>query len=368
VTQSVFGIRKFKPDDIPLVAALWLRTWRDTDRNAPDSLLAYFNRIYFENPWLDLNIPALVHVSGDGEIDGFVGIIPRPMSLNGRNILAAVSCGMMVAAKARGRGIGLALRERSFQGPQDLLFTDGAAETARGVWEKAGGQSCLLYSCRWSRTLRPAASLVGKLRRRIGAAATPFHYAATLVDRLALRSPFGAYRLPENNCEAIEVDNTADILRLRASLEQSGGLLVPTYDNQSFDLLLAETAAASARGELEKVIVTDASGQRIGWYVYFAKPQGIGDVMQVGGHPQHIAAVIGHMMNRARDQGLVALEGQLDARYARELTNARCNFRFVSSFFAYSQDPEIMRALHSGQTSLSRLDGEWWLHFADGPW
>jgi len=364
----VFRIREFRPDDIPQVAGLWLRTWRESSGDTPDNLLAYFNRIYFENPWVDLNVPALVHESVDGEIDGFVGIIPRPMSLNGRNILVAVSCGMMVAPKVRGRGIGVALRERSFQGPQDLLFTDGAAETARGVWEKAGGESCLLYSCRWSRTLRPAANLVEKLRRRIGVAAAPFHYGAILVDRLALRSPFGAYRLPKNNCAAIEVGETADILRLRDSLYQSAGLLMPTYDDQSFDWLLAETAEARSRGELEKVIVIDASGQRIGWYVYFAKPHGISDVMQIGGHPEHIEAVIGHMMNRARDKGSVALEGQLDARYARELTNAGCNFRFASSFFAYSQDPEIMRAVHSGQTSLSRLDGEWWLHFADGPW
>jgi len=363
----VFRIRDFRLDDIPQVAGLWMRTWREPGRDAPDSLLAYFKRIYFENPWVELNVPALVHETVDGEIDGFVGIIPRPMSLNGRNILVAVSCGMMVAPEARGRGIGLALRERSFQGPQDLLFTDGAAETARSVWEKAGGQSCSLYSCRWSRTLRPAANLVGKLRRRIGIVAAPFHYAAVLVDSLAMRSPFGAYRLPRNNCDAIEVDETAAILRQRDSMDQSNGL-APIYDEQSFDWLLAETAKARSRGELEKVIVTDESGQRVGWYVYFAKRHGIGDVMQIGGDPEHIEAVIGHMMNRARDKGSVALEGQLDARYARELTNARCNFRFTSSFFAYSQDPEIMCAVHSGQTSLSRLDGEWWLHFADGPW
>jgi len=57
-----------------------------------------------------------------------------------------VSSGIMVAADVRGQGIGLKLGERSFQGKQDLLFTDGAATTAKGAWERAGGELGMLYS------------------------------------------------------------------------------------------------------------------------------------------------------------------------------------------------------------------------------
>lgn len=360
-------IRHFKLDDIPQVAALWLRTWRNSARAVPDSLLAYFNRIYFENPWVDLGVSSLVHESGTGRIDGFVGLMPRPMLLNGRKILAAVSCGLMVALEVRRQGIGLALRESSFKGPQDLLFTDGAAATARGVWEKAGGQLCLLHSCRWSRTLLPASSFVEKIERRIGAVAAPFHYPAKLFDNLAMRSRIGAYRLPENDLGAVEVEGAAEILGLRDELEPLAELR-PVYDEQSFTWLLAETAEAKARGTLEKIVVTDSSGERIGWYVYFANPRGISDVMQIGGHPERIGDVVGHLMARAKGRGSLALSGQFDARYAHALAKAGCKFTSGSSFFVYSRDANILKTVQSGQTSLSRLDGEWWLHFADGPW
>ncbi len=367
MSQHLSRIRSFEPDDIPQVAALWLRIWRNSCGDVPESLLLYFKKIYFENPWVEMDVPFLVHESENGQIDGFIGLIPRPMRLDGRPILSAVSCGIMVAPEVRGQGVGLALRERSFQGPQDLVFTDGAAASAKGIWEKAGGQSCLIYNARWSRTLLPGSSLLEKSKRRIGTAAATFHCIAKLLDNLAIRFQLGAYRLPQTKFDSVEVANAAEIISLRDMLEPPADLC-PVYDQQSLDWLLAETAEARSRGEFEKIIVSDASGERIGWYVYFAKPGGISDVMQIGGKPEHIEDVIGHMMNRARDKGSLALTGQLDARFAPALKKARCKFTTASSFYVYSRDPDILRAVHSGQTSLSRLDGEWWLHFADGPW
>jgi len=80
----VSSIRNFKSGDIPQVAALWLRTWRNSERVPSDRFLAYFKKIYFENPWVEFDISSLIHEAVDGRINSLVGLIPRPMSLDGR--------------------------------------------------------------------------------------------------------------------------------------------------------------------------------------------------------------------------------------------------------------------------------------------
>jgi hypothetical protein len=365
--KHVTNIRHFTPNDIPQVAALWMRTWRSPRNDPPDNLLAYYNTLFFKNPWVGLGVQSLVHESADGRIDGFLGLMPRPMTLDGSPILAAASCGFMVAPKSRNQGIAQSLRRRSFEGPQQLVFSDGASRTAKAIWLGAGGEACPIYSQRWSRTLLPAANLLQRSARRLGVSMAPIKSAARFFDALSMHSPIGAHRLPQNDCDAIENPKAAEILKLRDALEPDAKLR-PVYEERSFDWLLAQTADAKTRGTLESIIVTDSSGERIGWYIYFANPQGVSDVMQIGAHPEKYANVLSHLMIRARSKGSVALMGQLDTRYADALANAGCKFTDANSFYLYSRDANILQAVRTGQTSLSRLDGEWWLHFSDGPW
>jgi len=184
---------------------------------------------------------------------------------------------------------------------------------------------------------------------------------------MVLSNLIAAYRLRRNDLDATDIEDGAEIISLCEKLEPSTGYR-PKYESRSYNWLLNEAAKARSCGELEKEIVTDASGERIGWYVHFVRRMGICDVMQVGGHLEKFERLIGHLMTRARSKGPLPLVGQIDARYASALVSARCNFTFGSSFLVYSQNPEILRAVHAGQSSLSGLDGEWWLHFADGPW
>ena len=289
------------------------------------------------------------------------------MSFDGQHIIVAVSAGIMVAPEARGQGIGLALRKRSFEGPQALTFTDGATDSAIRIWSKAGGELCQLYSCSWSRLLCPATHLLNKLRRRLGAAARFLQPFASLADRLLAKMPVNTFRFDKYEVTGETTYSALDILDLRRDLETDNGLQ-PIYNEHSLSWLLTETARAQTRGKLETVIVTADSGEPIGWYVYFANPRGAADVMQIGGHPDHIDAVINHMMHRAREAGSTVLVGQLDARFTSALVKLRCKFTFRTNFLMYSNNADILRAIHAGETGLTRLDGEWWLHFSDGPW
>ena len=67
-------------------------------------------------------------------------------------------------------------------------------------------------------------------------------------------------------------------------------------------------------------------------------------------------------------RGDLELRGRFEPGYASALLDVHCEFSFHLSVLAHSRNPALMRAMHAGATGLSRLDGEWWMHFADGPW
>ena len=146
-------IRPFTPDDIPAVAELRGRVFRQARRSGAE-LQAYLRRVFFESPWHDPGLPARVADDG-GTITGFVGVVPRPLIREGERLRGAVATQIMVAPESRGI-TGIRLMQGAFAGPQDVLFTDVVTPVARRVWERSGGSTALLHGFHWTRTLRPA--------------------------------------------------------------------------------------------------------------------------------------------------------------------------------------------------------------------
>ena len=366
--QQTGRITEFTRDHIPRVADLWGRAYRNREGPAPDSLRAYFEAIYFQNPWRDPELPSFVYVSDAGEVCGFVGLVPRPMTFEGRPIRAHVLSTIMVDPRARGQAIGMRLMQRAFSGPQDLIFTDGANDACRKLWQAAGGELCFLLSCLWTRSLRPAqhALAQGAQRPALRAIATVLRPVAAVFDALVVRAPVGPYRLPQSAMRGDEA-SAADILACREELGSVAALL-PSYDAHSFGWLLDATAEATARGRLERILVRDEAGRRVGWYVYFANPGGLCELMQLGGALETIELVLLHLFRHAWRRGGVELRGRFEPGFASALLDVHCEFTFHLSVLAHSRNPALMRAMHAGATGLSRLDGEWWMHFADGPW
>src|SRR5206468_12305888 len=94
VTGRAGDVRPFVEADIAQVAELHRRVFRTGD--APSAELdrryrAYFRGHFLDNPWYDEEIAPLVYEDTDGSIAGFLGVVPRRMSIRGRPIQAAVS-------------------------------------------------------------------------------------------------------------------------------------------------------------------------------------------------------------------------------------------------------------------------------------
>jgi len=135
-------VRPFVEADIPQVAELHRRVFQTGE--APSAELerryrAYFRGIFLDNPWYDEEVSPLVYEDADGSIAGFLGVMPRRMSIRGRPIQAAVSSQFIVEPGRRSTMAAVHLMKTFMSGPQDVSIADEANGLSRKLWESLGG-------------------------------------------------------------------------------------------------------------------------------------------------------------------------------------------------------------------------------------
>src|SRR2546422_7768011 len=79
-------IRTLMRSDIPHLVALSQQAFRLNERVGADAMAAYFERIFFHNPWVDADLPSLVYEDETGRVGGVVGVVPRRMLVRGEPI------------------------------------------------------------------------------------------------------------------------------------------------------------------------------------------------------------------------------------------------------------------------------------------
>src|SRR5205814_217678 len=90
-------IRPFRLDDIPGVVALRRKSFRHSERPAAAALGAYFEHVFFRNPWRDETLPSLVYVDPSGRPVGFLGVVPRRATFRGEVLRVAVTTQLMAS-------------------------------------------------------------------------------------------------------------------------------------------------------------------------------------------------------------------------------------------------------------------------------
>src|SRR5256886_16671099 len=148
-------IRAFVQDDIPRVAQLNWRLQHGRTDPQPPSLEEYLLQLFFQNPWFDSSIGSLFYEEGQ-RVVGFLGIVPRPMSVNGKCIQAAVGGGLVVHPESRWALPGPQLLAALMDGKQDLAMTDTASALSQQSWVGLGGSTSAAYGLHWAGPLRPA--------------------------------------------------------------------------------------------------------------------------------------------------------------------------------------------------------------------
>jgi hypothetical protein len=358
-------IRPLERADIPQVASLYERIERSGKGEAPLGLGRHFERTFHDHPWADPEIPSLVYEDANGAIKGFVGSHVRHLRFGHESIRLACPGQLVADFDVRKRAAGFFLLRQYLNGEQDVTITDTAGEPTRRMWEGLGGRVVHHNCVEWFRLFRPWRIVGDRMLKRaelprlreIAAAVWP------ALDSVTTRLGRRFFRPAASRLEAEEL--TPGSLVAATRLLGGGWRVYPAYDEQFSEWLLEEAASVRSYGTLIGRLVRDANGRTAGWYLYYAKEGELGHVLQVVAKRQDMGAVVDHLYRDAFERGVAALRGRLEARLFDTLAERRVLLRRseMGITLVHSRNQELENAVLSGDTLLSRLDGEWWAGF-----
>jgi hypothetical protein len=360
------SVREFRVGDIAQVVALHARVFGASPSRSPQRLAAYFEEILFRNPWHDAALPSLV-ATKNGDITGFLGVVPRPMVLHGHSIRVAVCTQFMVDPQHRVDLGAVQMLKAFFSGPQDLSLADGANNAARRMWLALGGTAPLLYSLHWVRPLRPARYALSRLERR----ATRFRPLMLMGRPLAALADAAVARAPMNRFHEEDTDVTEEPLQPATMLAHlaevmNGTVLRPAYDAQALGWLLDQAARMTHHGRLRARAVLDRQRGLIGWYLHYVRENDVSEVVQAVARDGSFSRVLHSLVADAWRHGATALRGRLDPPFVQDLSDHHCWFRRDCNWtLVHSRNEDILAPIHQGRVFLSRLEGEWWMRFLE---
>jgi hypothetical protein len=345
-------VRPFRRADARDVEALWRRCFPRDPPPAPGQLEA----VFLDNPWRAPDLPSLVHTDEQGRPIAFLGVIPRPMALDGAPLRAATSTRLMVDPDRRGLAA-FRLLQTFLAGPQDLSLADFATAASRVLWERLGGMVAVRYSLEWYRPLTPARAALGWLAhvarsRTIGIAARSL---GRMVDLPLTRLPGSPFRRSPARCTG-EPLSEAELLDC---LERwtTGGALRPRYAPDTLGWLLGMLGRKLR--PLRSIRVRDA-GAMIGWYVYGLERE-VAQVARLEAAPGRFGDVQHHLLADAFAQGAAAVCDRLPPRRLAELDDRLCVLRRAPWVLFHSPLREVREAITLDDAVLSRMEGEWWI-------
>lgn len=326
----------------------------------------FLGDIFFGHPWIDEALPSLAYIDATGRLIGVLGVMPRPMLLDGQPIRAVVTHNFVVTPGHRAGLAAIQLMRALIAAAPDLTLADGN-ETARRMSEALGGTTLVPRSERWVRVLRPAGLAVHLMSGWIEGWHVPSYVNRALAGLSA--GPDAIARvLPGSPVYTRTADGPDDELDV--------GLLLDLIERHTRHLSLRPVYAEGALSWLLHVLrktrqdqalrarAVRAGGEAIGWYVYYSRPGRVGRVLQIGSAPAAQRKVLDHLFSDAVQAGNVGLSGQSDPAWARALEAASCRRRPGRTWLlAYTSNPRVKRALGGSDAFLSRMEGEAWLHF-----
>lgn len=363
VIEGVGVVRPFVQADIPRIVALRQRLFRLSERETTEKLATYFDAVFFANPLADPEIPSVVYESVEGLLTGFVGLIPRRMYFGSERIRVAVATQLMVAPENQGLGIGRRLGRAMTMGAQALTFSDLANASAHRIWDSIGGQTALIQSLFWMKSLRPVRHFVGRqargpVSRALSFASRPF---AGAVDNLSTRARLGLDA--DHARDSVQSMQMTDVLPPLEDILKRWQLR-PCYERAPLQWVLDQFADRRGYEGMEQAMVRDERANLVGWFLYLRNAGGVSEVIQVVARRADYRRVLQQLFRHAHDTGAVAVAGRLDAAVMDALAGLGCVFSRDGPWTCFhTRSAEIATAIGRGDCMLSRIEGEWWMSF-----
>jgi hypothetical protein len=354
-------IRSLTAEDIPAVAALFQRTFRNADRAVPDSLARYLRALYLGDPDRNAEIGSRVHVDASGRVTGFVGVLPLRFVHRGEPLRAAIAGSLMVEDRARDPLAGARLLRSVVQGPQDLTFSDTTNVLSQGLWEQLKGVVLPLHSLEWLRVFRPVRAAYAMLTESSPRAALVAP--AAWVGERATRPFARRYLLARAPAARVAVESDPPVETLAAAVVALAATvsLRPDWDAARVARLIEEAASKARYGRLRSAIVRGSRGDLLGAYLYHAERGGAGRVLQLLTRPGAAEGVADCLFEEADRAGVAALRGRTTPQTINALMKRRCLFTTRASTVIHSRSAAVLQSAICGDALLTGLAGESWI-------
>jgi hypothetical protein len=351
-------VRPLDAADLPAVANLFRTAMGPENVLSRPWLAEFLRETLLESPWVDPEIPSLVATDG-AAITGFIASNVRRVIVDGKRMRAACCAHLVVDEGARSRAVGPQLLGRYMSGPQELTFTDTATEIVARMWRSFGGRSDGQRTTGWMLVLRPGpwALAVGRARvrgRRAPGLATvpalPFHIGGARLT---------GHHEPEAGPPVETEPLSAELLLEHVDAILKGVRVRLDYDDAYLPWLLQRLDGLYATSVVVRRLVR-RGGRPVGWFIFVHDPGGPGRVLQIAARERDTDAVVEALVGHARERGVTVLAGRLEPHLAEPLRRRWAVLGFDARALVHAQNLEVLNALASGPSLLTRLDGEWW--------
>lgn len=359
-------IRNCARDDIPAVAALFQKTFRNSDAPAPRSLESYLTDSFLDHPKYDPDVASRVHVGNDGRVTGFIGVFPARFDHRGRSVKAAIAGTLMVENPEREPLAGAKLLRSVVKGPQDISISETANLISQKLWEPLGGKVVPLLSLDWFRPLRPVGATLAAAAEKFPPAAL-FSPAARAVDWIGRSWTKQALPAAEPSARVTVDTKVSDADFATAFLELGeANEFRPAWDRQDIAWLLERAARKERYGSLHRALVRRRKGDLVGCYLYHAKRGGIGRVLQILALAGSAGDVLDCLFHEGDVLGLSGLRGRSSGQLIDALLTRNCLFLHRASTVVHTADPDLGHAVQNGGALITGLAGETWTRLIGG--
>ena len=364
-TTHVSQVRPFEHDDAPAVAEMFLRILRrETSADGGAALAVYLDDLFCGPYRCDGEIVSRVHVTEDGRLNGFIGVLPQVMELDGEHLRAAICTTWMVDGHQADPFAGARLLKAVLSGPQDLSFSETSNDLSTAMWRRMGAHVLAPYSLEYLRVIRPAAFVTRMAANRFGllGAFTPL---ARLADRAAAAgvnglSWAGFQPRPGKTDALAETEPDEDALAGAIGELVVHHRLHPRWSDEQLARMLAHARVKARHGTRVQRILRTRGGKLAGLFVYYGDRGGIGRAMQVMAAPGMEGLVLERLLANAHARGLAAIRGRTQPALLDAMLDRKFAFLHASSTVFHSSRPELADAAMQGRAFLNGLSGESW--------
>ena len=360
-------VRPLCEDDLEPVADLFQQRFRASRHSARarTEIAACMKALYLDHPTRDGDADALVAVDSSGAIGAFRGGVRANFQFDGRPAKACIT-GTLMASTAPGHAMAAVQILRECRKVNyDLIVTDTANRTSLAICQAMNYQVVSPDSLEWACVFDPASLALHKVRQRLGfgwlRALKPLARGVDFAAGAALRAAEGGAKRTEWRDDEVDAATFVEIaprffepFRLRPDFSREHLLW-------SIDMAKRRRSA----GPLHLRVIRDAAGAPAGAYAAFGAKGDVARVIHAVAAPHGWGRMFDKMRESARERGCIGIHGQLKKPMMAHAYSVRgVFFYYAGGTLAYSNRPDIRRAIEAGEAMLGGFAGDRWTQLA----